>query len=128
MVRGFTHASVESSRVGVVKALVDRAVTLRSHEGDMVEVRRAFNDLLNAPLKFPHQAVCSAFELKTPGDRLLFAPCVLHLTTLSVVACWSSLWIEPNAGLTGVSSPVDKIRCTGWNRDPRETEKVQTPL
>ena len=33
-----TYTSVESSRVGVVKALVDRAATLRSHEGDVVEV------------------------------------------------------------------------------------------
>ena len=36
--RSLTCAFVESSRVGVVKALVDRAVTLRSHEGDIVEV------------------------------------------------------------------------------------------
>jgi len=37
--RRLTYALVESSRVGVMKALVDRAVTLRSHEGDVVEVR-----------------------------------------------------------------------------------------
>lgn len=38
--RRLTCAPVESSRVGVVKALVDRAVTLKSHEGDIVEVCR----------------------------------------------------------------------------------------
>ena len=36
--RRLTCAPVESSRVGVMKALVDRAVTLRSHEGDVAEV------------------------------------------------------------------------------------------
>lgn len=36
--RRLTCPPVESSRVGVVKALVDRAVTLSSHEGDLVEV------------------------------------------------------------------------------------------
>ncbi|KAF9649340.1 ARM repeat-containing protein [Thelephora ganbajun] len=56
---------IKSSRVGIVKALVDRAVTLDSREGDLVE------------------AVCSAFELKTPEDRVSFVPCVLHLATLS---------------------------------------------
>ena len=38
IVKRLTYASAESSRVGVMKALVDRAVTLRSHEGDVVEV------------------------------------------------------------------------------------------
>ena len=50
--RKLTRVPVESSRVGVVKALVDRAVTLRSHEGDLIEVCRAFNNFLNVPLKF----------------------------------------------------------------------------
>ena len=36
--RRLTCAPVESSRVGVMKALMDRAVALRSHEGDVVEV------------------------------------------------------------------------------------------
>ena len=36
--RGLTSTPTESSRVGVVKALVDRAVILGSHEGDLVEV------------------------------------------------------------------------------------------
>jgi hypothetical protein len=80
------HIYVESSRVGVLRALVDRAVALGSREGDVVEVCRTFKDLLNVLLKFPHQALCSAFELKTPEDRLLFVPCVLHLTALSVAA------------------------------------------
>ena len=38
--RRLTCAPVESSRVGVMKALVDRTVTLRSHEGGVVEVCR----------------------------------------------------------------------------------------
>ena len=49
------YASVESSRVGVVKALVDRAVALRSYEGDVVEVRWVFYDILDPPLNFPHR-------------------------------------------------------------------------
>jgi len=37
--RQLTYALTESSRIGVVKALVDRAVMLGSHEGDLAEVR-----------------------------------------------------------------------------------------
>jgi len=74
-----------------VKALVDRAVTLNSHEGDLVEVCHYMVPSQMVLLRLP-QAVCSAFELKTPEDRLLFVPCVLHLTTLKV----DTLKFSPN--------------------------------
>ena len=42
-----TYTPTESSRVGVVKALTDRAVNLGSHEGDLVEVCHAYNNDLS---------------------------------------------------------------------------------
>jgi hypothetical protein len=47
--RSLTNVSVESSRVGVIKALVDRATTLSSHEEDMVEVCNAYDVISKDP-------------------------------------------------------------------------------
>ena len=46
-----TYAPIESSRVGVLKGLVARAVTLGSHEGELVEV---CHDTINFRVALSH--------------------------------------------------------------------------
>ncbi|KAG1803393.1 armadillo-type protein [Suillus subaureus] len=55
---------IGSARTGVLRAMIDRACTLRAHEKDIC------------------QAVCNAFELVQPKDRSHLVSCVLVLKPL----------------------------------------------
>ncbi|KZP05871.1 ARM repeat-containing protein [Athelia psychrophila] len=56
---------IKLSRSGVLKAVIDRAVTLHNSEKEIGE------------------AICTAFELETPEDYNMFVPCVMILKPLS---------------------------------------------
>ncbi|KAH9894177.1 ARM repeat-containing protein [Cubamyces lactineus] len=62
-VRGVAGKIVKNARTGVLRALIDRAVVLQTHAGDVVEL------------------VSSAFDLNEDGEKKLFVPCVLRLKT-----------------------------------------------
>ncbi|CCM04038.1 uncharacterized protein FIBRA_06196 [Fibroporia radiculosa] len=58
---GVAEKIIKASRTGVLRALVDRAAGLKTHEEEVVEV------------------ICAALELKEQEERRLVVPCILYL-------------------------------------------------
>ncbi|EGO01542.1 hypothetical protein SERLA73DRAFT_176882 [Serpula lacrymans var. lacrymans S7.3] len=63
---------IKSSRAGVLRAVIERAITLRAIEDDVVN------------------AVCAAFGLTDLEQRNLVVPCVLYLMPLQEYLPWSA--------------------------------------
>jgi hypothetical protein len=81
-----------ATRPGVLRALIDRAVTIHASEIVVSEVR--VDHIRPVSYSLSAQAVCAAFELSTPNERKQAVPCILllqtpkvshvHITTFSV--------------------------------------------
>ncbi|KZT26897.1 ARM repeat-containing protein [Neolentinus lepideus HHB14362 ss-1] len=61
---GALSRTVKSARLGVLKAMVDRSKSIRARGKEVTE------------------AVCTAFELRSPEDKNMIVPCVLYMLPL----------------------------------------------
>lgn len=93
----------EASRVGVLRALVERAAALHHQESAVIEVCLSLSvaGIDDSRGNIFIQTICAAFEIHTSEDRLHLLPCVLRLLPLPVSAPLSASLRVPHmvAGL-----------------------------
>ena len=78
---------IESSRIGVFRALIDRVAALHAQEESVLDVRVSFTQLSSiseSSFIIYRQCILVAFEISNEDDRKLVVPCILRLLPIQV--------------------------------------------
>ena len=81
---------IESSRIGVFRALIDRVAALHVQEESVLEVRVPLIQLTSiskTSFIIYRQCILVAFEISNDEDRKLVVPCILRLLPIQVCPC-----------------------------------------
>ena len=73
---------IESSRIGVFRALIDRVAALHAQEESVLDVRVSPTQLTSiseTSFIIYRQCILVAFEISNEDDRKLVVPCILRL-------------------------------------------------